>query len=119
MDSKFKGSKKILIVEDSSNSGESLKEVKEKLKNTFYEDRVIILAIYVTKKSKQFPDIYFDICEQPRMFEWNYIHHNRVTNSCFDINGVLCENTAKEQNDDGKNYKGFIRNAPLRVLYYI
>lgn len=49
------------------------------------------------------------------MFEWNYLHHKLLENACFDIDGVLCNDPTPEQNDDGKKYIEFIRNAPLRV----
>lgn len=106
--------KKILIVEDSSASGNSLKELNEKLKNSSLASKCKILTIFVTEETKNIPDFYFDICPVPRLFEWNYIHHKAVRQACFDIDGVLCEDPTEEENDDGEKYVNFIRTAPLK-----
>lgn len=108
--------RKILIVEDSSNSGNSLHEVRKKIENTKLKEKIVLLTIYVTNFSKNLTDIYFEILEQPRIFEWNYLHHSNLNNMCFDIDGVLCLDPTEEENDDGEKYKKFIRNAPLRVV---
>lgn len=108
--------KKILIVEDSSSTGTSLIEVKEKLKSFPYLDKVCILTIFVTDETIKLTDIWFEIVPAPRMFEWNFLHHSRLDKMCFDIDGVLCEDPTPEENDDGEKYVNFIRNAPLRVV---
>ena len=61
-------------------------------------------------------DIYFKICEQPRMFEWNYMHHWALEYVCMDIDGVLCEDPSVYQNDDGKNYYDFLINAIPKII---
>ena len=73
------------------------------------------MTVYVTDETKNIPDIYFEVCNPPRMFEWNYLHHKNLVNACFDIDGVLCVDPTPEQNDDGEKYIDFVRNAPLRV----
>lgn len=108
--------RKILIVEDSSYSGNSVKKIKEKIKGTSYEDKIIIMAVYVCAEGKNMVDIYLEECTPPRMFEWNYLHHKGLANACFDIDGVLCEDPTEEENDDGEKYESFISNATLRVV---
>lgn len=107
--------RKILIVEDSSGTGTSLLEVKEKLSTWKYREKVIFFVGFTTKKTTPLADIYLEECESPRLFEWNYLHHKRLENMCFDIDGVLCVDPTEEQNDDGDMYRNFIRNAPLKV----
>ena len=108
--------RKILIVEDSSLSGKSLKELRKKLEKFKYKDRVIILTIYVTDVTKKLTDMFFEICNPPRSFEWNYMHNKNVINVCFDIDGVLCVDPTEKQNDDGDCYIDFILNAPVRFV---
>jgi uncharacterized HAD superfamily protein len=107
--------KKVLIVDDSVNLGNALKRIKEKLKlkkgNIYY----LYYAVYATEESKNLIDIYASICEQPRIFQWNYLNHSILSNSCFDIDGVLCVDPSEEQNDDGEKYIDFILNA--KILY--
>ncbi len=107
--------KKVLVVEDSSQSGRSMIETKEKLKKSGFKDKIIYLIIYVTYKTVCYADLYFEICNSPRMFEWNYLHHSGLMNVCFDIDGVLCVDPTENENDDGKRYKIFLQNAILRV----
>lgn len=108
--------RKILIVEDSSSSGTSLYEVKKKLEKFIYKEKIIYLTVFVTKNTRKLTDIYFEILEQPRLFEWNCLHHGSVKNMCFDIDGVLCVDPTDEENDDGEKYKNFIRNTLPRVI---
>ena len=107
--------RKILLVEDSSLSGASLLEAKEKLKNFKYKDKIIFLTIYVTEETSKISDIYFEKVESPRIFEWNCFQNKNLENACIDIDGVLCVDPTEEENDDGDNYKKFIRNAKLRI----
>lgn len=108
--------RKILIVEDSSSSGKSLKRLKEKLENFIYKDKVIILTIYVTEETRKMSDIYFEKIDGARMFEWNYLHHVSVKNACFDIDGVLCRDPKEEENDDGERYKKFLLEVEPRII---
>nr|WP_321023979.1 phosphoribosyltransferase family protein [Eisenbergiella porci] len=108
--------RKILVVEDSSSTGKSISEAREKLENFQYKDKIVFLTIYVTEETRGLTDIWFEVVDVPRMFEWNYLHHSRLDNMCFDIDGVLCEDPTPDQNDDGEKYIEFIRNAPVKVV---
>ena len=64
-------------------------------------------------------DYFFKKLETPRLFNWNYLNHSFATNCCYDIDGVLCIDPTKEQNDDGEKYIDFIKNAtPLYIPTY-
>ncbi len=113
------GIKKVLIVDDSVNSGSALKKIKSKLSEKGSNVEYIFLAIYATNESKNLVDIYASICEQPRIFQWNYLYHDIILRSCFDIDGVLCIDPTEDQNDDGNKYIDFILNAkPLYIPNY-
>lgn len=113
--SSFKEIKKALIVEDSSNTGRSIKEAKDKIENN---DKIqkYYLAAYVTKESKNGVDIFFKEVNSPRVFEWNFMHHQYLINACIDIDGVLCLDPTKEENDDGERYLEFILNAKPKYI---
>ena len=113
--------KKILIVDDSIRTGESLKSVQKKLEklDNIKSYDIKFLAIFSTKESRKLVDIYFKEIECPRLFQWNYLNHCISEKCCYDIDGVLCEDPTKEQNDDGEKYIDFIKNArPLYVPTY-
>jgi len=64
-------------------------------------------------------DFWIMNCEQPRVFQWNYLNHFIVQQSCWDIDGLLCLDPTDEQNDDGIEYEKFLRNArPIMIPKY-
>ena len=113
---KISQARKILVVDDSSASGKTYHQIKEIINKSKYKDKIIFLVVFVTSETKKLPDMYFDICELPRLFEWNYMHHPTLQNACVDIDGVLCQDPTDEENDDGKKYIKFISNVKPRVI---
>ena len=108
--------RKILVVDDSSSTGLTFNQTKEKILKSKYSDKIVFLVVFVTDQTKELPDMYFDICPQPRMFEWNYMHHGLLENACVDIDGVLCRDPSNDENDDGEKYIDFISNVKPRVI---
>lgn len=118
--SKFKidyphDAKKILLVDDSISSGNSMNgvciKIPEKLKNN-----ITTMAIYSTENNSALVDLYIKVVNHPRIFEWNIFNHSIVTHSCFDIDGVLCIDPTDAQNDDGELYLDFIKNAKPKFI---
>lgn len=103
-------SKKILLVDDSINSGGSLKSdlqlIPCELKN-----KITTLAIYSSESIRSDVDIIFEYVPMPRVFEWNIFHHSILGKSSVDIDGVLCVDPTEEENDDGEKYINFLLNA--------
>lgn len=107
--------KKILLVEDSYNTGSSLKATMSSI-NLELRKKITTLAVYTSQPTQDL-DIYFEILRTPRAFEWNIMNHNKfVDKSCFDMDGVLCEDPTDKQNDDGKEYLKFIKNAKPKYI---
>lgn len=107
--------RKILIVEDSVYTGNSIKKIREKLDGLF-DNKIVYYAVYVISESKHLIDIYCEICETPRMFEWNCFHHQHINEVCFDIDGVLCRDPSNDENDDGEGYFHFISSVEPLVI---
>lgn len=107
--------KTALIVEDSSNTGNSIIEAREKLSAITFVKK-IFLSVYVTKAAIDKVDIYFRKIEQPRVFEWNFMHSDDLIHACVDIDGVLCMDPTYEENDDGEKYIKFILMAIPRYI---
>ena len=110
----------MLIVDDSAHSGVSMRKVRNRLaENNITDDTLYFCAIYVREECKNLLDFYFEVVPTPRIFEWNYLNHGIASKSCFDIDGVLCEDPQDWQNDDGEEYIKFIKNAkPLFIPSY-
>lgn len=113
---KVEDAKHVLIVDDSISSGKAIKEVRERVKEKRVSCKVTYLAVYALAASCLKTDIYFELCEQPRMFEWNYMHHWMLEYCCMDIDGVICEDPSYFQNDDGKKYREFLENASPKFV---
>lgn len=103
--------RKILIVDDSVFNGTAIENVKKELANFPYKDKLIYMTVYTTEQGKNKVDMYFEICNPPRIFEWNLMRHNLLERCCFDIDGVLCEDPTYEQNLDETKYDEFLKNA--------
>lgn len=108
-------SKKIIIIDDSINLGHALKKTKEKLKVLESQYSFIFSAVYGVESSIGLVDVICEVVEYPRVFQWNIFHHPTIIpNSCFDIDGVLCEDPPID--DDGPIYEEYIKNAIPKYL---
>ncbi len=108
--------KNILIVEDSIASGASIKACKNDLAHLTTKFSFKYCAVYYTPENEKLADYAFEAVPTPRYFQWNIFNHTSLEKACFDIDGVLCVDPTKEQNDDGPLYKLFLQNAaPLYI----
>lgn len=102
--------RKILVVDDSIDKGTALTNAKNKLKNIHYHDIEILFCVPIaTNIGATMVDIFFEIIDDDRVFEWNLFHHSILENACMDIDGVLCLNP--EEDDDGEKYRAFLNSA--------
>ena len=105
-----------LVLDDSIASGTQMNLIKAKINAAWLPHTVYYGAVYALSGSKQFVDFFAEIIPIPRVFEWNVMHHDALQNFCLDIDGVLCVDPTKEENDDGKNYENFLRNAAPLII---
>lgn len=116
LDRPIDGCRKILLLDDSINSGQSMREALDKLAAAGLRDRVVSCAVYGDRPDHAEVDVVLEVVPQPRMFQWNFLHHYRLGECCFDIDGVLCCDPTPEQNDDGEAYEAFLTSTrPLLV----
>ncbi len=108
--------KKILVVDDSIASGSAIKESKKDLEHLTSKFEIEYCVVYATPENKNNVDYSLEIVPTPRYFQWNIFNHTTLEKACFDIDGVLCQDPTKEQNDDGPEYISFLLNAaPLYI----
>lgn len=107
--------KKVIIIDDSIFCGGALKKAKEKLCQLKKDYSFIFCAVYAVESSTALVDVYCEIVNPPRIFQWNFFHHSGIIpNSCFDIDGVLCEDPPID--DDGPLYSQYIKHAIPKYL---
>lgn len=82
--------RKILIIEDSSYSGNSINLIKNKIPKKL-KNKCLLLVLFTNEKTKNMCDIYFEVINESRIFEWNLFHHRYLNYGGVDLN-VLCEN---------------------------
>lgn len=92
--------RKILLVDDSIASGNSMLAAAEVVRSV-YQGQVVTMAAFAQKENTGVVDLYLETVEQPRLFEWNILHHNLMRHACLDIDGVLyVQPDAHELHDD-------------------
>ena len=104
--------KKVLIMDDSINSGHSINTVKEKIiKSDRHLIHTIYGAVYYAREGLHHIDFGLEECAWPRIFQWNILNSWVLADACLDIDGVVCTDPTEEQNDDSDQYKDFLKNA--------
>lgn len=102
-----------LVVDDSTHSGAAMLEVQRKINVRGQAlPKVTTCVIYGTSTTNASVDIVFEVVESPRIFEWNVMHHPKIlAHACLDIDGVLCHDPTRDENDDGERYREFLASA--------
>lgn len=107
---------RVLLVDDTINTGNAMRSVISSLvKNN---DTVIKFAVYGSSKNKM-SDIDF-VCEEcplPRAFQWNIWKHSQAKQWATDMDGVLCRDPTKKENDKGLKLENFYRTAESKFLF--
>jgi uncharacterized HAD superfamily protein/adenine/guanine phosphoribosyltransferase-like PRPP-binding protein len=116
--------RKILVIDDSINGGTAMAGARAKVAAAGIDSEVIFAAVYGSYPQFKETDFIFEVVPWPRMFQWNFMHHKFLTQSCVDIDGVLCVDPTDEENDDGPAYEGFLASArplyaPTRKIAYL
>lgn len=103
---------KALVVDDSVTSGAQLAAAREKLSGLGVP--LSYAVAYAAPEALHLVDFAFEVLPQPRVFEWNVLSSEVLTDACVDIDGVLCRDPTDEENDDGEAYRRFIADVPVR-----
>lgn len=107
---------KVLILDDSVNSGKQMKVVRNRVDSKDCHFDIDYGAVYTSNNGRRVVDNYYEVIDLPRCFEWNIFHHGMLSDSCVDIDGILCRDPTREENDDGHNYKNFVKNVQPYII---
>lgn len=108
--------RKILLVDDSVATGQSLNQALEKLQQAGYDGQMLTLAGFAEKKNAHKVDICLEVVEQPRVFEWNVMHHGIISHACLSLEGVLCEPPSAAQKADEALYRKYLSEARPLII---
>lgn len=108
--------KRVLLVDDTVNKGGAMSRAVAALPKGLTITRACVWGPYQVENPAALVDIVLADCHGPRAFAWNLMKHKRLPRWAFDMDGVLCRDPAKHENDDGPAYLNFIANAePLFI----
>ena len=107
--------RRILLVDDSVRSGRSMTAALREIPPGF-RGEITTLAVYSSTPEREDVDAFLRHLPPPRIFEWNVYHHGVIGNAGLDMDGVLCVDPTREQNDDGANYRRFMETAEPLIL---
>ena len=106
----------VLIVDDSISTGAEISNSKSVLKALNLRCRITYCVVYAVPTAVSKIDFFFEICNHPRIFEWNYMHTWTLEYSCVDIDGVLCEDPRVCESMSIKKYQDYIHNAIPKLI---
>ncbi len=112
----FEDVDRVLVLDDSVNSGAAMTETKERLDEEDLPFELEYAAVFISQRGHNFVDYWGEVVTLPRVFEWNLMHHPIVTSSCFDLEGVLCRDPTPEEDDGGADYREYIRTVEPRII---
>lgn len=106
---------RVLLVDDTVNHGRAMAQAVKAIRDKSSAiTRFCVFGPY--RGIEGLVDIVCETVSGPRAFEWNIAKHRRLTRWGFDFDGVLCRDPVKEENDDGKRYIQFMREAEPLLL---
>lgn len=117
---------RLLVVDDSVNSGTEMLRVRHALTAAGYDPvNLLFAAVYASPNGTRHVDFWAEVVPPPRAFAWNILGHRELlAQACMDIDGVLCREPLPRENDDGRRYLRFLAEAqpvflpsfPVRTL---
>jgi hypoxanthine phosphoribosyltransferase len=106
----------VLLVDDTSNSGLRMRQGLKIINERWNQTKVTTLVMCSATNSAFQPDLAFSGSQVPRIFAWNMFNHDEMTSRiAVDLDGILCVDPTKYENDDGELYINFLNNAKLKI----
>ncbi len=106
----------VFVVDDSVLTGGQMTETRSRLAEHDFPFDISFGAVYISSEGHRHVDYWSEVVPSPRIFEWNILHHTKLTDFCVDIDGVLCRDPTPDENDDGHNYREFLRTVKPAVV---
>lgn len=107
---------RVLVLDDSVTTGRQMTETKRRLSEHDFPFDLEYGAVYVSSKGHRYVDHWVEVVRNPRVFEWNLMHHPRLELCCVDIDGILCRDPTEAENDDGERYREFLTTVEPQVI---
>ena len=103
--------KKILIFDDCISRGTEINKAKKRIEQAGLADRAMYGCVFSFPENPHLADIVMEMIPRPMCFQWSCMYTPELSYSCVDIDGILCHDCPKEQDDDADGYIRFLENA--------
>ena len=113
----YKTLHKILLVDDSIRTGNQLKDAVERIKAARPDALIHSLCVYSTVISDRIYDATMVLSEHhdvDYIYPWFLWKTKRIKKVAFDMDGVLCRDCTKDEDDEGEKYLNFLNTAPQK-----
>ena len=112
----FDDARRILVVDDCVSQGTEMRRCKDFVENLGLSEKTTFLTVFSFPENPHLADITLEVIPRPMCFQWSFMHTPELQKYCLDIDGVICRDATKTEDDDGVNYEHFLKNAsPLFV----
>lgn len=107
---------RILLVDDSIRTAKQMEKNIKKIKMARPDTVIYSLAVYSTKFERPYePTLCLDEHDEVMyIYPWFMWKSERIEHCAVDMDGVLCRDCTKEEDDDGEKYMNFLRTADLK-----
>ena len=108
---------KILLVDDTVNTGSAINNAIKEIKNNNINDEIYTFAVWHSDKtSLDNITLTAGFCPRPRVFQWNLWKHHKLSRFGTDMDGVLCRDPSRKENDRGPKLLDFYHYAEPKFL---
>ena len=106
----------VLVVEDTASTGKSIAMAAEVVARRWPNAKIINAVVYATTSGSAHCDLIGRTYERPHFLEWNFPNAWMYKNMAYDFDGIFCEECPPGDDDDGRRYEEFLRNAAPKYL---
>lgn len=103
--------RKILIFDDCISRGTEITKARKRIEEAGLADRAVFGCVFSFPENPHLADFVMEKIPRPMCFQWSCMYTPELSHSCVDIDGILCHDCPKEQDDDGAGYLEFLENA--------
>jgi uncharacterized HAD superfamily protein/hypoxanthine phosphoribosyltransferase len=107
----IQNARRILVVDDCVSQGTEMRRARKFIEDLGLTGRTTFLSVFSFPQNPGLSDIVFQIIPRPMCFQWSFMHTPELKQYCLDIDGVICRDATKEEDDDGPRYEQFLREA--------
>ena len=108
--------KHALLIDDTAASGGSLREAASLIEHAWPSATLTRAVIYAHPMGRRSVDFAVAILPGQHYLEWNWANAGHGQRAAFDFDGILCEDIALEDCDDGPRYVSALQHAkPLHL----